>query len=286
MRCEVHPEYDAVGVCISCGRGACPDCKVIFQGALHCKSCIESGRILSNAPVQPPAQAQKLYVAPPDYIHGLWSSPPGGFIAKPLPAGEPSGAFFKIGFVGAVLSGVAILFNALFYYTLTMDSFWGHHSNPVIFAFFCGTALLTGAVITTVGFFGFYRNYGSLSSLIFSSIFLGCIAGFVVIMPLSIDNYNMNFQIAYPALLVLGIGLTMCGVGVSVVKKFMRNKNITDGASGFFLGGGLLFCVYLGLFFVGWIFTAMGFFMLAAVFATAPVPFGEQYRVKTIENPR
>ena len=45
MKCEKHPETDAVGACVSCGRGVCPICKISYNNMIHCKECIEAGRV-------------------------------------------------------------------------------------------------------------------------------------------------------------------------------------------------------------------------------------------------
>lgn len=40
MKCVNHPENDAVGVCIGCGKNICEICKVSFRGETYCKQCI------------------------------------------------------------------------------------------------------------------------------------------------------------------------------------------------------------------------------------------------------
>jgi len=49
MKCEKHPETDAVGACVSCGRGVCPICKISYNNMMHCKECIEAGRVGGHA---------------------------------------------------------------------------------------------------------------------------------------------------------------------------------------------------------------------------------------------
>lgn len=39
MKCANHPEIDAVGVCIGCGKNICEICKVSFRGEIYCKQC-------------------------------------------------------------------------------------------------------------------------------------------------------------------------------------------------------------------------------------------------------
>lgn len=47
MKCFYHPNHDAVGVCISCGKAVCSECKVILQEKMYCNPCADkmfSGR--------------------------------------------------------------------------------------------------------------------------------------------------------------------------------------------------------------------------------------------------
>jgi len=41
MRCAYHPESDAVGACVRCGRLVCAECKVELQGKIYCNTCAE-----------------------------------------------------------------------------------------------------------------------------------------------------------------------------------------------------------------------------------------------------
>ena len=50
MQCYVHPDVDAVGVCVSCGRPVCRDCGVDAQGKLICRECLAEGQTSSLDP--------------------------------------------------------------------------------------------------------------------------------------------------------------------------------------------------------------------------------------------
>ncbi|MFC2018981.1 hypothetical protein ACFLU4_03385 [Chloroflexota bacterium] len=39
MRCAYHPDRDAMGACVSCGRFVCSECKAELGGKIHCNSC-------------------------------------------------------------------------------------------------------------------------------------------------------------------------------------------------------------------------------------------------------
>ena len=38
MRCFTHPEAEAVGICMSCGKGLCAECAEEYEGSLYCNS--------------------------------------------------------------------------------------------------------------------------------------------------------------------------------------------------------------------------------------------------------
>jgi len=41
MKCYIHPERDAVGVCVMCGHGVCEACSIVLNGKTYCKQCME-----------------------------------------------------------------------------------------------------------------------------------------------------------------------------------------------------------------------------------------------------
>jgi len=41
MKCAYHPENDAVGACVSCGRLVCSECRTTLGGKIYCKPCAE-----------------------------------------------------------------------------------------------------------------------------------------------------------------------------------------------------------------------------------------------------
>lgn len=39
MQCYIHDEREAVGTCVSCGKGICEECRVEINGKNYCKGC-------------------------------------------------------------------------------------------------------------------------------------------------------------------------------------------------------------------------------------------------------
>ena len=72
MNCYLHPERDAIGVCVSCGKPVCSECKVELGGKYYCNPCAEkqySGRI-EAVPVFVNTSGQGAMAALPTEIRG------------------------------------------------------------------------------------------------------------------------------------------------------------------------------------------------------------------------
>jgi len=39
MKCATHPEVEAVGVCVNCGRAVCSRCRTVVGGKTYCPAC-------------------------------------------------------------------------------------------------------------------------------------------------------------------------------------------------------------------------------------------------------
>ena len=49
MKCSYHPDRDAVGACVRCGRFVCEDCRTILGDKIYCNSCVDN--MLENKPL-------------------------------------------------------------------------------------------------------------------------------------------------------------------------------------------------------------------------------------------
>lgn len=50
MNCYVHPDKEAVGVCTSCTKPICSECKVEVAGKLVCTNCLAEGKGIAQVP--------------------------------------------------------------------------------------------------------------------------------------------------------------------------------------------------------------------------------------------
>jgi hypothetical protein len=39
MRCSIHPEEEAVGICVQCGNPVCLECRTTVEGKVYCPAC-------------------------------------------------------------------------------------------------------------------------------------------------------------------------------------------------------------------------------------------------------
>ena len=45
LKCWVHPDIDAIGVCKSCGKGVCKECALTIRNETYCKTCVEASEV-------------------------------------------------------------------------------------------------------------------------------------------------------------------------------------------------------------------------------------------------
>ncbi len=57
MKCYVHQDREAEGICTSCGKPICRECSVNVQDRLVCRDCLSAGRI--SAPLANQARPVK-----------------------------------------------------------------------------------------------------------------------------------------------------------------------------------------------------------------------------------
>jgi hypothetical protein len=39
MKCSIHPDDDAVGICVLCGKAVCPTCRTTIEEKIYCPAC-------------------------------------------------------------------------------------------------------------------------------------------------------------------------------------------------------------------------------------------------------
>jgi hypothetical protein len=55
MKCAAHPDVDAVGVCVNCGRAVCSACRTMVDGKTYCPACATGvSNVLKRNPTAKP----------------------------------------------------------------------------------------------------------------------------------------------------------------------------------------------------------------------------------------
>ena len=293
MKCEKHPESDAVGLCVACGRGVCPICKLSYTNLIHCKDCVESGRIgpqykpvVQQYPPQSAYQPYPGYGSPygyqpyPYYPYGPYPYPYAYMTLQPKPIGVPSKHYFNMGRTGALAMTILCIITALLVYpTLLMGSSGEAVILPVLFGIF-----LIAMTPLLYGLYGFYINYGTANGLYaLSGIGIGTILLFILTVAGTAPLSNSDSAYTYFGVIWLfmgsvsfGIGIVAMGASLEQVKRYMdpmsegyRNIGRVTVLS---LIAGLLFMVMLGMFIIGWVLLGLAMMFLSQAFDQAPVP--------------
>jgi hypothetical protein len=318
MKCEKHPETDAVGACVSCGRGVCPICKISYNNMIHCKECIEAGRVgghqyssywpqqggqTATTPGaasygQPAAYGQTAYGQPgvtapatpysygyypyayyPYYNYGSY----GMTKAPAQPKGVPNGGLFKIGAGGSIFLAIMSLVMG---FTIMNFMFFNTQSTSPQTVILVSILLMMAMFPFGLGIFGFYKNFGSIWGLMGSiSIMISSVL-YPVFLYMSIlygtsnsYSYSANFMWEYMAHLVLGIGLIMAALAINQAKRYLEVERQVQGIITF---------SSLGLAIAGMLFTAIIGMLLVGWIAMAVSLFMlsvEFYHAPVPENP-
>lgn len=145
MRCAVHNDREAVGVCIGCGAGVCTTCRVAIAGITYCNACLEAGRY------RPPSAPSPIVEAAPPIAAGLM----GPQIRQQL----------ALGVMGLLMFGIALhlawIGGLVWPYVSTIALLGGPSDlvNPVSVV----SVVLLGISMTLVGiaFMAYARVFGS-----------------------------------------------------------------------------------------------------------------------------
>ncbi len=275
MKCDKHPDMDAVGTCVYCGRGVCDDCKVRMYEKIHCKECVAAGRV-RGAP-QPNYQPQMQYYQPyPVYAYPYYpvSNMPH---REPTPVGIPDAGLFKSGMYGSLYCGIICLVNVV--YTSLGVLLTTPSSMFYLVYFILYSLMLPGLLLVLRGYVGFYRNWGFMFAF-------QC--GMVMVIAMAVDMvlWIWSYLATSPAgtteygyiagVVTFGIVLMFAGVPLEGVSRYLSPmseiRNMATWGCLLMALGGILFWFIFGAFIFGWALGMLAFFMMSQVFAKAPVP--------------
>ena len=108
MNCYYHPEREAVGMCVACGKPICPECKVMLKDKFYCNPCADkmfSSKADSAASVIENTSGQGSSAVVPKEIRGWnWG---GFFLSWIWGIGNKSWLAVLFGIIAWILSTVA-----------------------------------------------------------------------------------------------------------------------------------------------------------------------------------
>jgi hypothetical protein len=243
MRCENHPEFEAVAQCPSCGKHICEFCRVIMFNMPHCKECtqnmVQSMQILSPRKLRKLAKKRRLKA-----------------MERAEPKGKPNRDFFIIGGVGSIIISIATFAIG---WSFSVPRHVGFGSYPLWLVQYI-VLFAVGMAITVFGFYGLYRNYGTAWGIVAStfcaigSFWIPLLVYTSIHMPRGWGDdavrYSLKIQFGF-ALLIIGTCLVFMGIALINVKNITRERVLT-------FTSGLLNIVVAVLFFIIFPASTMG----------------------------
>jgi hypothetical protein len=277
----------------------CTVCKVVFNGIIHCKACVEAGRISgastgapSPAPAAPPATVPAGYSYPyayPGYAYSYsvpYQAPP-HVPETPRPTGTPTRSLYLSGAAGSVIGGIMLLVaGAAMIWGLLMGA-----TNPsdLWIAIAVMVVLAATQFLSAAGLFGFYRNLGVPLGWISAAVLAAGAVAFPLILAFAIPEpvipyppgpwnpyqppvYRFDGLKTYLGAIVLGSGIILEGAAFLGARRYLKDPRGAGTVGGLMIVGGALFAAYLGLLAIGWLLVAIARFIATPVFLAAPVP--------------
>jgi len=284
MKCDHHPEMDAISTCAYCGRGICEDCKIRVNDLLYCKECAATGRVKREPIVGKTVQGP----IPPMHVPGPIPHPepnpfdqPSMLYVLPEPKGTPTNFFFKWGAAWSlVCCSLSLTIGVLMLYsTVTFNLNW---FSPIFFVLISTLSFTMLPLIAS--YLGFYRNYGTrdtyyavVGGLILQSIGICCWLYLVYLdvtqkyldterinWLLNVSNFLLGLTLFFLAISIRNIGIYMPPLHPSRRGVFptMMQMLLTSG----------LFMFLIGFYIIGWFFLGASMISLFLLFSKAPVP--------------
>jgi len=283
MNCTVHPDKNSVGNCISCGRPVCEECKVRIKNLVHCRECVEAGRVKGG---QSPAQAPQLGppMAPPPV------APMGGlmnrfFFVEPQPRGPPSPTLFKAGAAGALVTAIMCFITEIFIILILTHFYYVFHIYYIDSVYLTLLVVLSHLFMYSLipAYLGFSRNYGARSAtigligfLIFHGISLTVWSG--TLYGNLTNSYNpvgSGTMEMFMAMEFIGVALVFLGYPLRHVSFFIPPMHVSRRALGptwvLLIVAAVLFMAIIGIY-VSWLLIALALYMMFQALQKAPVP--------------
>ena len=122
MKCAYHPDRDAVGACVNCGKPVCSECRTILGEKIYCGPC--ANQLFAPKPAAPAVTAARSGALTAGAVLSIIAGAIG------VIAGLATIWIFGIGVIFLVPGAVAILGGAYALQKGTLDGPWQVPSAP------------------------------------------------------------------------------------------------------------------------------------------------------------
>ena len=186
----------------------------------------------------------------------------------PRPRGIPNRSLFTVGAVGHfIAAGMAIPF-ALFSLGFGFGFFFGFFS---LIATASGVMMAVGIVIQLIGFYGFWRNYGSRLGL--ATFIYGLVATAVFLAGVALATFSRGQSlvlIIFPTIVILGVMFILDGVAFIVVRHYTNPGAAIAAGVLYIIAGGFVCSVVFAI--VGGLILMPALIIGGIVLVNAPIP--------------
>jgi len=284
MQCDNHPDKDAIGACVSCGKGVCSLCKISFDGLIHCRQCVEAGRVKRKPmPGQSPQQRGPPGAPPQGGMYpAMQGYGPGGRVwayKDPEPKGRPSRTLFKAGIAGAAFNAAISFIVGAMWFAAIFSDFALTGDTALIFMMVVPQATM---LLFIPGLYGLYQNYGikfgqvlvvAYSCFLLAHIMIWAYA-FVVFT--TVGQTGESFPTIFLGAIMFGLALMMAATMLWSSTERVRPTHPARGAfkvavAVMMIAGGS-FLAMLGIYMIGWFILGPALLATAYALWLAPVP--------------
>jgi hypothetical protein len=194
----------------------------------------------------------------------------------PVSRGPPNRKMFAFGGIGAMILLVVGPLIGLF---MLIGQTWSTMSEYPWQLILLAVSFSLGLALSGIGFYGFYRNYGSIMGLV-SCVFL-IVTAFIT--PVSTffsiqesedwdggTSYRIGLEII-PSFVIIGICLILMGTTLVLVRNYTMNRNLStaSGIVSFFVAG-LFLTIFPAIFLgIAWFLIMVPSILIALVFSLA-----------------
>lgn len=284
MQCDNHPDKDAIGACVSCGKGVCSLCKISFDGLIHCRQCVEAGRVKRRPRPGESMQQRGPSGTPPQGVMypNMPGYGPGGRVwgyKEPEPRGRPSRAMFQAGIAGAVLNAVLAFIVGVLWIAAIFSNFSMAGDAALMFMMVVPPAAM---LLVIPGLYGLYHNYGFKYGQFIVMAYAGLLSGYLIVWLVAFIEYTTvgrleeGFPTIFIGALLFGAALLMATLSIWSSNERVRPTHPARGALRvamfLMLAASISFMALLGIYTIGWLILGAALVAFAYALWLAPLP--------------